>query len=771
MEVRKPILRTLTEALGEGRLDAILSDPDAGRSELARRVSRSFGFIDSRGEMQVTGCLAALRSLERKGHVSLPPARRGGGTGRVLELGAPIPFPAGVPERAGLVRDLAVVPVDDRHHRLLLNTMLAAEHPRGAVLHVGRQMKYLIASAHGWLGGLVFSPGTRTLRERDAWIGWDRGSDNARLDRTVCLSRFLIRPAGCRNLASRVLSLAFRRLADDHEARYGERIAAAETFVDASRDGACFRASGWRCIGETAGRVRRETIEEPKRVYFLPLAEDWRHRLGADPAFPGSLDSDSWVEEEFGDADLGDARLAQRLVACAGVQARLPSRSFFMAAAGDGKMVKGYYRLIDHPDRDAVTPEGIMAGHRKRTLRRMSEQETVLLVQDGTDVNLATHRGCEGLGVIGRNGKGRSGTLGLHMHSTLAVNGDGVPLGAVRIEFDAPDGGAKRDRPLLERKTGRWLRGLEDSVALASRLHGVRMVAVMDREGDAFEILAAPRKGVALLVRARYDRSLDRGRGKLFAHLAALRLGGRMSVTIDRQSERNETRTQKARPARAERKAALELRWDSVSLPAPRGSRSGAPVALNAIEARETTPPSDGSPPILWRLLTTLPVRTSGDVEKVIALYRRRWVIEDWHRVLKSGCKIEQIAHRKRERVERALAINAVIAWRITALTALGRMNPDLPAGTAFSDVELAMLGDFARERKRPPPDSLGQAFDLVAMMGGHLHRGNDTPPGNEILWHGHSALSFSAWIVSLSRNLGDQSQLGQMFKREGSYG
>ncbi len=768
MGAGRPILRTLTEALRQGRLAAILSDPNAGRSELARRVCRSFELVDGRGNLQVTGCLAALRSLERRGHVVLPAAQRGGGTGCVRTGDEPVAFPQGVPERADFIRELRIVLVDDRHHRCLLNTMLAAEHPRGAVLHVGRQVKYLVSSEHGWLGCLVFSPGTRRLRQRDDWIGWDdREGERARLDRIVCISRFLIRPAGCRNLATRVLSLALRRLGDDHEAHYGERPAAAETFVDASLDGTCFRASGWRCLGETAGRVRRAVAEEAKQIYFLPLVRDWRCQLGARSAFPGFLDSVGWVAQEFGDAALGDARLAQRLVACAAVQARLPSCSFFMAAAGDSKMVKGYYRLIDHPDRNAVTPEGIMAGHRKQTLRRMSEQETVLLIQDGCDINLATRHGCGGLGIIGRNGKGQSGTLGLHMHATLAVNGDGVPLGVVRIEFDAPDGAAEKGKPLMERKTGRWLRGLEDSVALASRLHGIRTVAVMDREGDAFAVLAAPRKGIALLVRARHDRDLGAGRGRLFAHLAAQPVRARMSVVVERQSARNATRTQEARPARSGRKAAVDLRWCSVSLPETRGSASPAPpVSLTMIEVRETARPPDDSPPLLWRLLTTLAVRTSGDAQKVIDLYRLRWRIEDWHRVLKSGCKIEEIAHRTRERVERALALNAVIAWRIMALTHLGRMNPDLPAEVAFSRVERAILGDFARTRGRPPPDNLGNAFNLVTTLGGYLNRSNDPPPGNEILWHGHSALSFSAWIVGLSQGLGDQSDLGATFKR-----
>ncbi len=480
------------------------------------------------------------------------------------------------------------------------------------------------------------------------------------------------------------------------------------------------------------------------------------------------------MTEEFGGAELGDARLAQRLVACAGVQARLPSRSFFMAAAGDSRMVKGHYRLIDHPDRDAVTPAGIMAGHRRRTLRRMSEQETALLIQDGTDVNLATHHGCEGLGVIGRNGKGRSGTLGLHMHSTLAVNGDGVPLGVVRIEFDAPDGAAEKGRPLMERKTGRWLRGLEDSVALASRLHGVRAVAVMDREGDAFEILAAPRKGVALLVRARHDRSLGRGRGKLFAHLAALRPGGRMSVTVERQSARNSTRTQKARPARAGRRAPGGSRAPLGQRVAARAQRVGIRRAARpdhrgrgaGDEASLRRQPAD--PVAAADHASGQDVRRRGEGRRPVSP-------EVAHRGLAQGPEV-----RLQDRGDRPPQTRARRAGpgdqrrhrlRITALTELGRANPGLPAGKAFSDVELAMLADFARERGRPPPDSLGSAFGLVAMMGGYLNRGSEAPPGNEILWNGHSALSFSAWIVGLSRGLGNQSRLGKMFKLEDTCG
>ncbi len=150
------------------------------------------------------------------------------------------------------------------------------------------------------------------------------------------------------------------------------------------------------------------------------------------------------------------------------------------------------------------------------------------------------------------------------------------------------------------------------------------------------------------------------------------------------------------------------------------------------MHAREANPP-ERVEPVEWLLLTTLPVASREDAAKALDLYSLRWRIEDWHRILKSGCKVEMIAHRTGTRIERAVAINAVIAWRIATLTHLARTKPELPATTAFTDIELALLTDFARVRKLPPPEDLGQACRLVATMGGYLNRSNDGPPGAEI--------------------------------------
>ena len=117
----------------------------------------------------------------------------------------------------------------------------------------------------------------------------------------------------------------------------------------------------------------------------------------------------------------------------------------------------------------------------------------------------------------------------------------------------------------------------------------------------------------------------------------------------------------------------------------------------------------EGAERLEWFLLTTLAVQTQQEAERVLEWYKLRWRIEDWYRVLKSGCKVEYLGHRQGERIERAVTINAVIAWRLTLMTLLGRDTPELPADTLFTEIELATLGDFAQDRRQPPPDNLGR--------------------------------------------------------------
>ena len=249
------------------------------------------------------------------------------------------------------------------------------------------------------------------------------------------------------------------------------------------------------------------------------MTADFRARLAVGPEPVGEslditegLEEHCWAAHEFADAPLGDRRLGKRLVESAAIQARAPGRAFSGAAQGDWPRVKGYYRMIDQPEDSAVRLEAILAPHRSRTIARMRAQQTVLCIQDGTDLNFSSLAQCDGLGVIGTNQTGAS-SRGLHLHSTLAVTTEGVPLGVLDGQCWAPPPKSQEPSvpayaiPIEQKKGFCWIKSLRDSNALAKELANTRQVCVMDREADFFELFADPRhRRVDLLVRAKHDR-------------------------------------------------------------------------------------------------------------------------------------------------------------------------------------------------------------------------------------------------------------------------
>jgi hypothetical protein len=160
------------------------------------------------------------------------------------------------------------------------------------------------------------------------------------------------------------------------------------------------------------------------------------------------------------------------------------------------------------------------------------------------------------------------------------------------------------------------------------------------------------------------------------------------------------------------------------------------------IHALEEHPPPNTTA-VEWFLLTTIDIPSPEAAEQCLRWYCLRWRIEDWHRVLKSGCRIEDLAHETAERLRRAIAINLVIAWRIMLMTLLGRETPELPAEVLFSDIELRTLKAYAKKRGLTPPVLLGEAVRLVAKIGGYLGRNNDPPPGHQLLWQGYTEFQF----------------------------
>lgn len=719
MNIQSQIKRTLSLSTSIEYIKQLLGVKGVEhRTDLAKQVCTRFKFHDARGEMQTSGCLKALRDLEASGHFELPKVGRKVGTKSPRRLIEPVPLPVGVPNEVNNIARLELVKVEETEQMRIWNELMLTEHYLAAVTLVGRQLRYLIRSEHGWLGGIGFAAPALQLSARDQWIGWNKEERQSKLHTIVGMSRFLIRPnVNCKNLASKVLGMSMATIADDFDQHYGYRPLLVESFVDTERySGTCYQAANWLAIGQTKGRGRQDRQGDAtlsrKTIYLYVLETQFRKQLGLSlNAGPGTLsisedlEAEHWAEHEFGGAPLGDKRLSKRLVNVAHAKAQTPSRAFSGVAKGDWAATKAYYRMIDQPEGSAVNLANILQPHRERTARRMMGQKTVLCLQDGSELNYTNLEKCSGLGDLKANQTGAK-MKGLKLHSTFAIAPNGLPLGVLKAQCIAPEPRSPGDQrqpstiPIEEKKTFVWIEHYRDLVDLAATMPQTQLVNVCDREADFFELFDEQRRNprVELLIRAQHDRNLSEEPFKLFAAVRETSVQSRVSINDSQQSARPKKSQQKAQAGRPGRQAELALRHLKIQLPAPSYYRDKEPIEIQVIHALEENPPQN-TKSVEWYLITTIKIASAKDIEKCLRWYTLRWRIEDWHRVLKSGCHIDDLAHETAERLRRAIAINLVIAWRIMLMTLLGRETPELPAEILFSDVEMRTLHAYAKKR------------------------------------------------------------------------
>ena len=719
MNTQNQIKRTLSTSTGIEYIRQLLTGNEVKhRSDLAKQVCTNFDFHDARGEMQTSGCLKALRELESSGHFELPKAQRKTGTKSPRRLTETVPLAVNVPSEVNTIAALELVRVRETEEMRIWNELMLTEHYLKAATLVGRQMRYLIRSEHGWLGGIGYAAPALQLSARDQWIGWNQEQRQAQLHTIVGMSRFLIRPSvNCNNLASKVLSMSVATIANDFEQQYGYRPLLIESFVDTERySGTCYQAANWLTIGKTKGRGRQDRHSESalsqKTIVMYPLESQFRKQLGLSASagqgalnISDGLDAEQWAEHEFGNAPLGDKRLSKRLVNVADAKAQNPGSAFSGVAQGDWAATKAYYRMIDQPEESAVNLENILHPHRERTARRMMGQKTVLCLQDGSELNYTNLEKCRGLGDLKANQTGAK-TKGLNLHSTFAIAPNGLPLGVLKAQCIAPETRSPDDKrkpskiPIEEKKTFVWIEHYRDLVDLATTMPQTQLVNVCDREADFFELFDEQRQNpsVELLIRAQHDRNLSKKPFKLFAAVRETAIQSRVSVSVPKQSARPKKSKQKVKAARPGRRAELALRYLTIQLPAPEYYQDKESIEMRLIHAVEENPPQ-GAKAVEWFLLTTIKINSAVDIEKCLRWYTLRWRIEDWHRVLKSGCHIDDLAHETAERLRRAIGINLVIAWRIMLMTLLGRETPELPAEILFSDVELRTMHAYAKKK------------------------------------------------------------------------
>jgi hypothetical protein len=722
MKKQNEIKKTLSQAKVIAHIKELLkTEHGKSRAKLAHYLCKEYNFFDPAGKMQAAGCIKALSTIEKQAGLETfynfkPKSKK---TEKVnLRLDKSVPEPQNVPDTAGKIKSLKLIPVETAEQRCIWNELMINEHPRKAGHLVGRQIKYLISSDHGCLGGLAFSSAALHVEDRDKWVGWDWPKRQTLLHYIVNLSRFLIRPCvKCKNLASHILGMAVRQFPEDFYKKYNYRPLLLESFVDTtSHSGTCYKAANWELVGKTKGRGRQDSLcefkETIKDIYIYKLDDFFREKFGTkapqylQPLPIESFNVEDWAKEEFSGVDIGDKRLDERLIQAAEEIYKNPSASYSACVGGDWKKVKGFYRLIDKPDDSAVSVENILKPHRTRTIQRIKAQKTVLCIQDGTKINYDDLNNCTGLGEIGKN-QTKAVTKGFHMHSTMAVTTDGLPLGILSSEITSPKiqkikrtKNEERNSSIETKKIFSWIKGIRDCMSIKKLTPETALVNVMDREGDFYELFDTHRNEcikIDLLVRAAFDRKIN-GDNKLFDKLRNTPASTSIEIEIPRQSQRLRRGTQKAKPKKERRTAKALVSFEKIRLKPPSYSKSKTYVELWAIHLREENPP-ENIDPVEWFLLTTINIESSETALECIKWYCLRWRIEDWHRVLKSGCKIEELSMKKAARLKRAIAINIVVAWRIMLMTLLGRQAPELPPEILFSDIEIKVLQGYAQKK------------------------------------------------------------------------
>ncbi len=717
---------------------------DKSRAALSRIICAKFGFQDRCGRPRLSGCMKALRSLDTEGRISLPKPQSSSPVRGPRLLDTPIPKATGVPSDVGQIQDLSIELVQSKADLAVWNTLVAAEHPRGTTTFAGAQLRYLIQSAHGALGAAIFSASALYLKPRDDWMAWSSVQRTQNAHRVVNLSRFLIRPdVKCKNLASCALSRIFRRLRSDFHARYGYIPYLVETFVGPEQEGICFRAVGFRYLGLSKGRGRhapsKVCLLSPKKVFAYELVPNWRKRMGLESVelhprldLGAGLDRNNWAEQEFGKAELGDQRRTARLVKIATLLANTMGKSVTATPTYDRQSARAYWRFLDRADELGIGPKQILAPHRQRTIERARKEDTVLCVQDGTKISFSTCTNSEGLDVIGRN-QTSAKSYGVHLHATIALNEDGLPLGVLRCAYGTQSP-----------KTRTWIEGLRDMDEAAETLpRKTEVICVMAREADMFEMFAVQQtlKWTQVLVRARHDRKLGRNE-RLFRALRKGPSAAVMEMRVEEMSRRMKSGrvTYEGRPRR---NARMEIRYHKVLL-RPTKDLTQAPIPVWGLHLYELHPPADAKR-IEWYLLTTKEVSTPEQAEQIVTYYKLRWRVKDTFRVLKSGCKIERLRLQKASSLHRAITIYMVTSWRIMLLTLLGRTTIHLDIEAVFQESEIDMMKIYARLYNLPTPSDLPTAILLVALMGGYQNRKYDPPPGYEVMWNGHASLQMRA--------------------------
>jgi len=441
----------------------------------------------------------------------------------------------------------------------------------------------------------------------------------------------------------------------------------------------------------------------------------------------------NWCNEEFANVDMKDARLDSRCQTLAIALAAQPNVPINQACE-DWADTKAAYRFFDN---DKVTAARVLSPHQQRTVERMSKHRLVLAVQDTSFLNYTHHPKTKKTGPIGNKKKNQSGFV---MHSTLALTAAGMPLGILTQQIwarpvDQPSKTPTecRQQPIEEKESHKWIQAFQKTLALSP--DQTTTLTICDREADIYEMFALAKDEKAkLLIRSNVDRVLmDKSERKLRAKAEKSPIAGYLKVHIPKSD------------TQPKRDAVLSIRYTTVTLKPPwRPKQKKLPaVNLTTVLAREDNPPDNVEEPIEWLLLTNCVVDCLEDAMQIVKWYCCRWQIEIFHKVLKSGCVIEDCRLETDERLFPFIALKSVIAWRLHWMTYVNRHEPDMPCTAVLAEHEWQALYMRIHRTSTLPVElpTVHEAVRWIGQLGGFLGRKHDGEPGITVIWRGWQRL------------------------------
>lgn len=386
------------------------------------------------------------------------------------------------------------------------------------------------------------------------------------------------------------------------------------------------------------------------------------------------------------------------------------------------------------------------------TAQTVSLHNVVLCVGDTTYLDYG--------GILAkRDGYGPQGNggNGLLLHSALAVEPDqGQPLGLLwqklwnrqhreqppadetpqqKKQRRAKTRNAQRARPFIEKESYRWVEAMttvEDQVSPSTRV-----IHVFDREGDIAEVFEQLNgfSHTGVVVRAAHNRALEQDPHRLWEKLEAQTIAGNHEVEL------SETKNRTARTAK------LALRFCRVQLRSPTRLGSDSKLQVVAVYADEVDCP-EGEDPVSWMLLTSEPVTTDEQAKTILRWYAYRWRVEEYHKILKSGCQAERY-RLAAEGMKSLLGFLSVIAADLLRLTYWQRTEPERSAASVLNEVQLKVLK--AKASRVPNVLTVAWAVEAIARLGGYLEHRRKTPIGIQVLWRGWAKLHnlVEGWLLA----------------------